>query len=194
MIQIPYSGKLAKKLKTSEEPQYEGMCHLAIGRCEQNIGNIHGEAEALIAASKCYMEAEKRTFDLNLPTFEENLSSSIHSYNHAIRVLTENGDHMRAAGLAIELGDSLTNLNKPGEALTFYQRAAKLRPSNTQSYLFAQEKVAKTYVKIGDYHNALAIFTEMANIAEQISKKPAFSVNLDTLARSIEINLTLFEW
>ena len=100
---------------------------------------------------------------------------------------------MRAAGLAIELGDSLTNLNKPGEALTFYQRAAKLRPSNTQSYLFAQEKVAKTYVKIGDYHNALAIFTEMANIAEQISKKPAFSVNLDTLARSIDIILTLFE-
>ena len=41
-------SKLAKKVKTNEEPQYEGMCHLAIARCEQNIGNSHGEVEALM--------------------------------------------------------------------------------------------------------------------------------------------------
>ena len=51
-----FSAKLAKKLKTSEEPQYEGMCHLAIARCEQSIGNANGEAEALISASRCYMQ------------------------------------------------------------------------------------------------------------------------------------------
>ena len=51
-----FPAKLAKKLKTTEEPQYEGMCHLAIARCEQSIGNANGEAEALISASRCYMQ------------------------------------------------------------------------------------------------------------------------------------------
>ena len=51
---------------------------------------------------------------------EENLTSSIQSYNHAIRILTENGDTMRASGLAMELGDALISLEKHGEALTFY--------------------------------------------------------------------------
>ena len=46
-------------MKTSEEPQYEGMCHLAIARCEQSIGNSNGEAEALISASRCHILGEK---------------------------------------------------------------------------------------------------------------------------------------
>ena len=37
-----YLAKLAKKVKTNEEPQYEGMCHLAIARCEQSIANTQG--------------------------------------------------------------------------------------------------------------------------------------------------------
>ena len=53
---------------------------------------------------KNFVAGEKRTFDLNLPTFEENLASSIHSYNHAIRLLTENGDKMRASGLGKNSG------------------------------------------------------------------------------------------
>ena len=41
----------------------------------------------------------------------------------------------------------------------------------------------KTFVKMKDYHNAVNVFTEIANTAEQISKKPATSVSLDILAR-----------
>ena len=137
----------------------------------------------MISASRCYIQAEKRTSELNLPTFEENLTSSIQSYNHAIRILTENGDTMRASGLAMELGDALISLEKHGEELTFYLRAAELRPNSTLSYLLAKEKVAKTFVKMGDHHNGLHAFTEMANIAEQICKKPATSIYLDILAR-----------
>ena len=59
IIYIFFPAKLAKKLKTSEEPQYEGMCHLAIARCEQSIGNSNGEAEALISASRCHILGEK---------------------------------------------------------------------------------------------------------------------------------------
>ena len=92
------------------------MCHLAIARCEQSIGNTYGEAEALISASRCYLNAEQKIDDLGTPTFEENLVSSIQSYNHAIRLLTENGDHFRASGLCIELGNALADIKKHGEA------------------------------------------------------------------------------
>ena len=85
--------------------------------------------------------------------------------------------------LALELGDALISLEKFGEALTFYQRATELMPNSTLSYLFTKEKVAKTFVKMGDLHNGLHAFTEMANIAEQICKKPATSIYLDILAK-----------
>lgn len=176
-------SKLAKKVKTNEEPQYEGMCHLAIARCEQNIGNSHGEVEALISASRCYLEAEKRIYDLEAPTFNENLTTAIQSYNHAIRLLEENRDLTRAAGLCLELGDTLMNMQMRSEALTFFKRSAELLPKSSLSYLHAKEKVGKTFVKMKDYHNAVNVFTEIANTAEQISKKPATSVSLDILAR-----------
>ena len=159
------------------------MCHLAIARCEQSIGNINGESEALVSASRCYLQAELKTGELKTPSFEENLSSSIQTYNHAVRLLTEKGDHIRASGLCLELGDALNQLKKPGEALTFYIRASNLRPSGSLSYLYAREKVAKTHVRLSDHHNALNVFTEIANIAEQTCKKPATSVYLDMLAR-----------
>ena len=175
---------MAKKLKTNEEPQYEGMCHLAIARCEQSIGNTHGEVEALISASRCYLQAENEIANLGTPTFEENLTASIQSYNHAVRLLHEKGDDFRASGLCIELGDALVKLEKSAEALTFYKRAAELRPNSTLSYLYAQEKVGKTQISVRDHHSALNTFTEIANVAEQSCKKPATSsVYLDLLAK-----------
>ena len=69
----------------------KGMCHLAIARCEQSIGNTQGEAEALISASRCYLLAEEATIDLGSPSYEENLTSCIQTYNHAIRLLIEKG-------------------------------------------------------------------------------------------------------
>jgi tetratricopeptide (TPR) repeat protein len=111
------------------------------------------------------------------------LAASIHSYNHAIRLLSENGDSIRASGLCIELADALIKLEKPGEAITFYQRAADFRPSSSLSYLHARENVARTFIRTGDHHNALTIFTEIANIVEQIGGKPYTSVYLDILGR-----------
>ena len=107
-----FLAKLAKKLKTSEEPQYEGLCHLAIARCEQSIGNTVGEAEALISASRSFLQAEENVREIGSPSLEENLSSAIHSYNHAIRLLTENGDTLRASELCLELADFLVILTE----------------------------------------------------------------------------------
>ena len=99
--------------------------------------------------------------------------------------IVDKGDNFRASGLCIELGDALvTKLNKPGEALTFYVRAAELRPNSSLSFLFSQEKVGKTHVIMADYHSALSVFTEIATKAEQNCKKPVTtSVYLDILAK-----------
>ena len=139
--------------------------------------------EALISASRCYLEAEKRIYDLKTPTFNENLANAIQSYNHAIRLLQENGDLSRAAGLCLELGDFLMDMKMRSEAITFYKRASELLPNTSSSYLHSLEKVGKTYVKLKDYHNAVNVFTEIANTTEQTCKKPATSVYLDILAR-----------
>ena len=56
---------------------------------------FQGEAEALISASRCYLRAEESISDLGCPSFEENLTSCIQTYNHAIRLLSEKGDHFR---------------------------------------------------------------------------------------------------
>ena len=69
------------------------------------------------------------------------------------------------------------------EAITFYKRASELLPNSSLSYLNSLEKVAKTFVKLKDYHNAVNVFTDIANTAEQTGTKPATSVYLDILAR-----------
>jgi hypothetical protein len=50
---IDQFSKLAKKMHSREEPQYEGLCHLAVARCERSLGNTAGESEALVVAARC---------------------------------------------------------------------------------------------------------------------------------------------
>jgi len=61
---------LAKRLRANDEPQYEALCHLAMARCEQASGGAGGgagggggvqaEAEALVAASRAFLKAERK--------------------------------------------------------------------------------------------------------------------------------------
>lgn len=200
------TAKLAKRLRGDDEPHYESLCHLAVARCEQSVGNSNAEAEALIAASRGFMEAEMKVQDVGCPSFEEHLlagskmaksflihnyfyqfmffhSVAIHSYAHAIRILEETNQTPRAAGLCLELGDSLHKLGKTGQALTFYQRAADLRSSTILEYIHAQEKVAICFIETGDYHNGLSTLTEVANVAEQYGGRPVASVYADMMGR-----------
>ena len=51
-------------------------------------------------------------------------------------------------------------------------------------YVHAREKVASCQIEIGDYHNALAVLTDIANVTEQLSGKLApTSVYLDILEK-----------
>ena len=47
--------QLAKRLEDAEEPQYAALCHLAVGRCEQTIGNSTGEVEAITQAARTFL-------------------------------------------------------------------------------------------------------------------------------------------
>ena len=68
-------------------------------------------------------------------------------YSFRYRILEENGDTVRAAGLCIELGNALLSVGKNGEAASFYQRAADLRSDYIGlEYVHAREKVASCQI------------------------------------------------
>ena len=132
------------------------MCHLAIARCEQSVGNTACEAEALVAASRSFLRAERKIKAICCPSIEDHLTAggyitfsvkrhlisdgialgsgddydiftAIHTYGHAIRIMDESGQSSRAAGLCLELATALRDMDKTSEATAFYQKAADLR-------------------------------------------------------------------
>ena len=124
---------------------------MAIARCEQSVGNTACEAEALVAASRSYLRAERKIKAVCCPSIEDHLTAgrytrfpvcrhsncirgtntaffaAIHTYGHAIRIMDESGQSSRAAGLSLELANALRDMDKISEATAFYQRAADLR-------------------------------------------------------------------
>ena len=78
-------------------------------------------------------------------------------YSFRYRILEENGDTVRAAGLCIELGNALLSVGKNGEAASFYQRAADLRSDYIGlEYVHAREKVASCQIGKNKISNILA--------------------------------------
>ena len=70
-------AKLAKKMHSREEPQYEGLCHLAVARCERSLGNPSSESEALLLAARSFLKAEKTLFLKISEEFVNNFSLEI---------------------------------------------------------------------------------------------------------------------
>ena len=115
----------------ADEPEHAGLCYLAVARCQNSVGNSYAEAEALISASRSFLQAERKgklikgnfeklswlqiliiVQELHCPTFEEHLLSAVDSYNKAIKLMTETSQSSRAAGLCIELADALIKVIK----------------------------------------------------------------------------------
>ncbi|XP_075689736.1 40-kDa huntingtin-associated protein-like isoform X4 [Rhinoderma darwinii] len=120
-------GQLAKELKQQDCLQYAGFCNLAMARCEQTLFNASGEAMALTEAARLFLQEEKDTQHLKCPGFEEHLQAAINCYSFAIKVYIELNQPVMAASLCLELGNSLKDMNKLGEALVYFQRAAELQ-------------------------------------------------------------------
>uniref|UniRef100_K1QXM0 Factor VIII intron 22 protein n=1 Tax=Magallana gigas TaxID=29159 RepID=K1QXM0_MAGGI len=124
---IEQYSSLSKLLKEQECQQYAAFCALAQARCEHTMVNAAGESQSLTEAARNFLEAEVANQELRCPSFNEHLTAAINCYSHAIRVHIENNSAALAAALCMELGNALKKLNKPGEAMAHYQRAAELQ-------------------------------------------------------------------
>ncbi|XP_073442762.1 40-kDa huntingtin-associated protein-like isoform X1 [Dendrobates tinctorius] len=179
-------GQLAKELKQQDCLQYAGFCNLAMARCEQTLFNAPGEAMALTEAARLFLQEEKETQRLKCPGFEEHLQAAINCYSFAIKVYIELNQPVMAASLCLELGNSLKDMNKLGEAVVYFQRAAELQTQVPIECLLSLGYVASckimthnsAYVppefccihlvfRAGDYDGALAVFTEMQLLAQE---------------------------
>ncbi|KAH9502578.1 40-kDa huntingtin-associated protein [Bulinus truncatus] len=160
-------ASLAKSLKNQECPQYAGFCCLAQARCEHTLSNAAGEAQALTDAARAFLEVELMDKELRVPGFQENLTASINCYSHAIRVHIENKQIALAASLCLEIGNVLRKVNRPGEAIAHFQRAAELQSLSALDCLDALSMVAKCKMDTKDFEGALAVLTEMAYLAHE---------------------------
>ncbi|XP_045212398.1 40-kDa huntingtin-associated protein-like isoform X1 [Mercenaria mercenaria] len=180
-------GALAKTLKQQECPQYAAFCHLAQARCEHTLVNPAGETQALVDAAREFIKAEVDNVGIRCLSFQEHLTAAINCYSHAIRVHIENKNMSLAAALCLELGNALQKLNKPGEAMAHFQRAAELQSQSPLDCLVSLGHVASCKIETKDYDGALGVFTEMAYLAQEsggssVTGKP-IGAYCDILAR-----------
>lgn len=158
---------LSKLLKEQECQQYAAFCALAQARCEHTMVNAAGESQSLTEAARNFLEAEVANQELRCPSFNEHLTAAINCYSHAIRVHIENNSAALAAALCMELGNALKKLNKPGEAMAHYQRAAELQSHSPLDCLQSLSEVTSCKIAIKDYDGALSVLTEMAYLAQE---------------------------
>ncbi|XP_039621615.1 40-kDa huntingtin-associated protein [Polypterus senegalus] len=160
-------GQLAKELKQQDCLQYAAFCNLAMARCEQTLFNAPGEALSLTEAARLFMEAEHETYRLRCPGFEEHLQAAINCYSFAIKVYVEVNQPVMAASLCLELGNALKEMNKPAEAIVYFQRAAELQVQVPIECLLSLGYAASCKILTRDYDGALSLFTEMQFIAQE---------------------------
>jgi hypothetical protein len=74
-------------MQSKEDPQYEGLCQLAVARCERALGNAPAEAEALVVAARSFLRAEEktRTIGTGCISLEDHFQAAIQNYSRAIQ-------------------------------------------------------------------------------------------------------------
>jgi len=173
--------QLGKKLEDDEEPQFAGFCYLATGRCEQTVGNLSAEVEAITLAARCFLKAEMETQTLKNPSFEEHLNAAIAGFRQAAKLEEEAGRFSAAASLYIQLGDALVELKRPAEGLFYYQIGLKLESSSIMDTILIKNKIGECFISMSDYHNGLKTFTELANFCMDNDPSQLFHNRLGNL-------------
>ncbi|KAK5866016.1 hypothetical protein PBY51_020237 [Eleginops maclovinus] len=147
-------GQLAKELKQQDCLQYAAFCNLAMARCEQTLFNAPGEALALTDAARLFLTSEKENRALQAPGFDEHLQAALNCYSFAIKP-------------ELELGNALKEMNRPGEAIVHYQRAAELQTQTPIEALLSMGEMATCKILTRDYDGALSVFTEMQLMCQE---------------------------
>uniref|UniRef100_A0A672FQM1 Factor VIII intron 22 protein-like n=1 Tax=Salarias fasciatus TaxID=181472 RepID=A0A672FQM1_SALFA len=137
-------GQLAKELRQQDCLQYAAFCNLAMARCEQTLFNAPGEALALTDAARLFLSSEKENRALQAPGFDEHLQAALNCYSFAIK-----------------------EMNRPGEAIVHYQRAAELQTQTPIEALLSMGEIATCKILTRDYDGALSVFTEMQLMCQE---------------------------
>uniref|UniRef100_A0A3B3Y7Q7 Factor VIII intron 22 protein n=1 Tax=Poecilia mexicana TaxID=48701 RepID=A0A3B3Y7Q7_9TELE len=158
---------LAKELKQQDCLQYAAFCNLAMARCEQTLFNAPGEALALTDAARLFLSSEKEIRALQAQGFDEHLQAALNCYSFAIKVYIEMNQPVMAASLCLELGNALKEMNRPGEAIVHFQRAAELQTQTPIEALLSMGEMATCKILTRDYDGALSVFTEMQLMCQE---------------------------
>ncbi|KAI4871976.1 hypothetical protein NFI96_034497, partial [Prochilodus magdalenae] len=160
-------GQLAKELKQQDCLQYAAFCNLAMARCEQTLFNAPGEALALTDAARLFLASECENRALQAPGFDEHLQAALNCYSFAIKVYIEMNQPVMAASLSLELGNALKEMNRPGEAIVHFQRAAELQTQTPIESLLSLWEMATCKILTRDYDGALAVLSEMQVVCQE---------------------------
>uniref|UniRef100_A0A674MHX0 Coagulation factor VIII associated n=1 Tax=Takifugu rubripes TaxID=31033 RepID=A0A674MHX0_TAKRU len=144
LLDRPDSGQLAKELKQQDWLQYAAFCNLAMARCEQTLFNAPGEALALTDAARLFLSSEKENRALQAPGFDEHLQAALNCYSFAIK-----------------------EMNRPGEAIVHYQRAAELQTQTPTEALLSMGDMATCKILTRDFDGALSVFTDMQLLCQE---------------------------
>ncbi|MEQ2194735.1 hypothetical protein XENOCAPTIV_002182, partial [Xenoophorus captivus] len=136
--------QLAKELRQQDCLQYAAFCNLAMARCEQTLFNAPGEALALTDAARLFLSSEKEIRALQAPGFDEHLQAALNCYSFAIK-----------------------EMNRPGEAIVHFQRAAELQTQTPIEALLSMGEIATCKIVTRDYDGALSVFTEMQLMCQE---------------------------
>ncbi|MBN3300383.1 F8I2 protein, partial [Amia calva] len=156
-----------RELKQQDCLQYAAFCNLAMARCEQTLFNAPGEALALTEAARLFLHCERETQALRAPGFSEHLQAALNCYSFAIKVYIEMNQPVMAASLCLELGNTLKEMGRPGEALVHFQRAAELQSHTPAEALLALRALASCKILTRDYDGALSVLTDMQFQAQE---------------------------
>ncbi|XP_042166675.1 40-kDa huntingtin-associated protein isoform X2 [Oncorhynchus tshawytscha] len=138
-----------------------------MARCEQTLFNAPGEALALTDAARLFLLSEKENRALQAPGFDEHLQAALNCYSFAIKVYIEMNQPVMAASLSLELGNALKEMNRPGEAIVHYQRAAELQTQQPIESLLSMGEMATCKILTRDYDGALSVLTEMQLMCQE---------------------------
>uniref|UniRef100_A0A8D0CEK4 Coagulation factor VIII associated n=1 Tax=Scleropages formosus TaxID=113540 RepID=A0A8D0CEK4_SCLFO len=159
-------GQLAKELKQQDCLQYAAFCSLAMARCEQTLFNGPGEALALTEAARLFLLSERESRSLRVPGFDEHLQAALNCYSFAIKVYIEMNQPVMAASLSLELGNALKEMNRPGEAIVHFQRAAELQSQAPIESLLSLGEVASCKILTRGYSgvHTVGLFSSLKHL------------------------------
>ncbi|TFJ96925.1 interferon gamma receptor 1 [Platysternon megacephalum] len=179
-------GVLARELRAQESLPYAAWCQLAVARCAQSLFHGPGEAQALTEAARLFLRQERDLQQrLSLSGgFAEHLQASHSCFAFAARLHLELGQPALAAGLCLELGSALRDMEQPGQAAPHFQRAAELLAAAELPLeaLRCLGELASCLLLTRDYDGALAVLTQ-AQLLAQAGPSPPSGAFLEVLVR-----------